>query len=171
METKHMTEYLSEDCITEILCRLPIKALVGFKCVCKLWNTLLFPMFAFPEFRGHPPSHLAFCSVLETLLIEMNTLWTLSRILMVTVITLLAMGLLSHFLDCCHPKRSIWCARLLQWVDSTYQPNCSVLLCVQPSDQTVYWDSTQNKARKRVCHSSLAFDPQESTHFKVICFK
>lgn len=36
-----MTEYLSEDCITEILCRLPITALVGFECVCKSWNILI----------------------------------------------------------------------------------------------------------------------------------
>lgn len=29
----------------------------------------------------------------------------------------------------------------------------------------------QNSAHKRVYHSSLAFDPQETSHFKLICFK
>ncbi|XP_059670675.1 F-box/kelch-repeat protein At3g23880-like [Cornus florida] len=41
MVSKNNDDYMLNDVITDILLRLPVKSLVGLKCVCKYWSTLI----------------------------------------------------------------------------------------------------------------------------------
>ncbi|XP_050212531.1 F-box/kelch-repeat protein At3g06240-like [Mercurialis annua] len=39
--TDEMLEYLPEEVLIQILCRLPLKSILKFTCVCKLWNCII----------------------------------------------------------------------------------------------------------------------------------
>ncbi|XP_050213767.1 putative F-box protein At3g16210 [Mercurialis annua] len=41
MKKAEMSEYLPEEVIIEILSRLPVKSILKFTCVCKLWNSII----------------------------------------------------------------------------------------------------------------------------------
>ncbi|XP_055960645.1 putative F-box protein At3g52320 [Mercurialis annua] len=40
-KTEKMSEYLPEEVLIQILIRLPVKSILKFSCVCKLWNSII----------------------------------------------------------------------------------------------------------------------------------
>lgn len=152
-----MTEYLSEDCITEILCRLPITAVVGFKCVCKSWNILISDV-CIPRISRASSPLSGLGSPLGTLPIEMNTLWTMFRILMMIVITLLPMGLLSRILVCYHLQtlHMICSTTAMGWFYLFRNIMCA-------SNQTVRWDSAKQCTKESVSFFTCLWPPGNLT--------
>ncbi|XP_057439634.1 F-box/kelch-repeat protein At3g23880-like [Lotus japonicus] len=66
---EHMNIHIDPDLITEILLRLPVKSLMRFKAVCKLWRSLISdPHFATSHFQRASPTLLfASCDAIRTI--------------------------------------------------------------------------------------------------------
>lgn len=153
-----MTEYLSEDCITEILCRPPVKALVGFKCVCKLWNTLISDVCIPRVSRASSP--------LSGLLFHTGN----------------PSNRIEYFMDAGDGFVELYSSLLpsenapydvLDYCNGLILLASQIVLCYYVCNPATehYVGILENSAHKRVYQSSLAFDHQESAHVKVVCFK
>ncbi|XVF86244.1 hypothetical protein PTKIN_Ptkin18bG0024900 [Pterospermum kingtungense] len=156
----------NNDVMTDILLRLPLKTLVGCKCVCKWWNNLISdPVFKSNYSRRNPQYHVSGFFLQKFLFLELY-----SKLL---------------FFPCegrldAAPQPSLSFIGDDKGVRIQHSSNgllvCSSFRCVEEDREyyickptTKQYFPLPNPKCKTVFGINIAYDPNRSPHYKIVC--
>ncbi|KAL5813389.1 hypothetical protein ACOSQ4_024030 [Xanthoceras sorbifolium] len=166
IEDNIMVEHFSEDLLSDILCRLPIKSLIMFKCVSRSWNSLIsnvciprisrmpLPLSGFFCKFSPRESRMEYVSYSDEVITDNNV----NCDSFVESYSSLLPSKYSpyHLVDCCNGIILLVSISVCRY----YLCNPAIKQCVAIPKAHAHTD---------VKHAVLAFNPHESSHYKVIC--
>ncbi|KAL8551172.1 hypothetical protein ACS0TY_000305 [Phlomoides rotata] len=165
-----MAIQLSDDLLTEILLRLPARSLIRFKSVCKLWITLISSQqFSNRHTLHHRHEHSRSKPEYSLLRLKETSDYfyfqsscNVKKLVpyyfppsLVGPITIQSFSNGLILLQCCHVENP-------QEICHVYNPTTKQFRQISLNTNVIY---------KFVLGLSLAFDPLESPHFKIICVR
>ncbi|KAK2664849.1 hypothetical protein Ddye_003427 [Dipteronia dyeriana] len=162
-----MAEQFSEDLLIEILCRLPIKSLIMFKCVSRSWNSLISNV-CIPRISSMSSPLSGFLFRFSPMTPRMDYVSYSDEVITDNDAT--SNGFVEAYSSLLPSKYSPYhvvncCNGLILLVSESV---CRYYVCNPAIKQCVAIPKA--RAHAKAHNALIAFDPHESSHYKVICF-